>query len=259
MFISLDDGETFYDCSVTAGSASCVVLDPVLFSNVETLDVVAYDLPELAWLTVLTRQVGLQPTRLDRDRKDGSDAQDDAVPSGADRGGPRRTLLFLVPTSVGGAANYVQVTGNSMYPTLRQGDVVLLTRDDRYQVGDIIAYKSNSSAVRWSSTGSPPYINGRYAARRPQRLHRPVRTVRSGHPRQAGQVRLPGAATVTQRLTEVTGMVVLIFGVGAIMMIRPRSPHGRHRRRAMKDGSRQTLSGTRRPELRIQQDRSDGG
>ena len=44
VFISLDDGETFYDCSVTAGSASCIVTDPVLFSNVETLDVVAYDL-----------------------------------------------------------------------------------------------------------------------------------------------------------------------------------------------------------------------
>ncbi|MCB0981541.1 MAG: signal peptidase I [Ilumatobacteraceae bacterium] len=144
-------------------------------------------------------------------------------------------LLFLVPTSVGGAASYVQVTGNSMYPTLRQGDVVLLTRDDRYQVGDIIAYKSEllgGEVVIHRITAVRP--NGRYATQGDHNdfIDQYEPSVQDILGKQA--VRLPGAATVTQRLTGVTGMVVLIFGVGAIMMIRPRSPHGRHRRRAMR-------------------------
>ncbi|MCB9380373.1 MAG: signal peptidase I [Acidimicrobiaceae bacterium] len=144
-------------------------------------------------------------------------------------------LLFLVPTSVGGAASYVQVTGNSMYPTLRQGDVVLLTRDDRYAVGDIIAYKSQllgGEVVIHRIIAIHP--GGRYATQGDNNnfidQYEPVVTDILGKQ----SVRLPGAANVTQRLTGVTGMVVLILGVGAIMMIRPRSPHARHRRRAMR-------------------------
>lgn len=144
-------------------------------------------------------------------------------------------LLFLVPTSVGGAASYVQVTGNSMYPTLRQGDVVLLTRDDRYAVGDIIAYKSEllgGEVVIHRIIAIRP--GGHYATQGDNNnfidQYEPVVTDILGKQ----SVRLPGAANVTQRLTGVTGMVVLILGVGAIMMIRPRSPHARHRRRAMR-------------------------
>ena len=51
-------------------------------------------------------------------------------------------LLAFVPSGAGGAADYVTVTGSSMSPTLETGDTVMLTRQDHYAVGDIIAYRS---------------------------------------------------------------------------------------------------------------------
>ncbi len=51
-------------------------------------------------------------------------------------------LLAFVPSSAGGAANYVTVTGNSMSPTLVAGDTVMLNRHDGYSVGEVIAYRS---------------------------------------------------------------------------------------------------------------------
>ena len=51
-------------------------------------------------------------------------------------------LLAFVPSSAGGATNYVTVTGSSMSPTLKAGDMVMLTRHDQYAVGDVVAYRS---------------------------------------------------------------------------------------------------------------------
>lgn len=52
-------------------------------------------------------------------------------------------ILFAVaPTSAGGAASYVTVTGNSMSPTFHSGDTVMLARHSNYEVGQIIAYRS---------------------------------------------------------------------------------------------------------------------
>ena len=49
--------------------------------------------------------------------------------------------VLLAPTSIGGPASYVWVSGTSMEPTLRTGDFVVLRRADSYQVGDIVAYR----------------------------------------------------------------------------------------------------------------------
>lgn len=51
-------------------------------------------------------------------------------------------LLVFVPSSAGGAANYVTVTGNSMSPTLEPGDTVMVSRHDHYAIGDVVAYRS---------------------------------------------------------------------------------------------------------------------
>jgi signal peptidase len=51
-------------------------------------------------------------------------------------------LLAVAPASAGGTASYVTVTGNSMLPTFHSGDTVMLARRSEYEVGQIIAYRS---------------------------------------------------------------------------------------------------------------------
>ena len=48
--------------------------------------------------------------------------------------------LFLRPTSLGGPAGYVSVSGTSMQPTLGAGDLVVTLRQDTYSVGDVVTY-----------------------------------------------------------------------------------------------------------------------
>lgn len=49
--------------------------------------------------------------------------------------------LGLAPVSVGGDFSYVVVNGNSMEPYLHTGDIVLLRRDERYGLGEVVAYR----------------------------------------------------------------------------------------------------------------------
>ncbi len=50
-------------------------------------------------------------------------------------------FVFLRPVSLGGPADYVIVSGFSMEPTLRTGDVVVAFRQGSYAVGDVIVYR----------------------------------------------------------------------------------------------------------------------
>lgn len=50
-------------------------------------------------------------------------------------------LLVLRPQAVGGPAAYITVAGVSMEPTLRAGDLVVMTRADVYEPGDVVAYR----------------------------------------------------------------------------------------------------------------------
>jgi signal peptidase I len=50
-------------------------------------------------------------------------------------------LLLLRPTALGGPASYVFVTGVSMEPTLRTGDLVVLHEADAYAPGDVVAFR----------------------------------------------------------------------------------------------------------------------
>jgi signal peptidase I len=49
--------------------------------------------------------------------------------------------LVLRPQALGGPAGYVLVSGTSMEPKYHTGDMVLVSRQSRYQVGDVIAYR----------------------------------------------------------------------------------------------------------------------
>jgi signal peptidase I len=50
-------------------------------------------------------------------------------------------FVLFAPTSIGGPASYVWVSGTSMEPTLRTGDFVVLRRADTYRVGDVVAFR----------------------------------------------------------------------------------------------------------------------
>ncbi len=55
--------------------------------------------------------------------------------------------VFFRPASLGGPAGYVMVTGVSMEPTIHDGDFVLTRAQDRYKIGDIVAFDVDGSIV----------------------------------------------------------------------------------------------------------------
>lgn len=52
--------------------------------------------------------------------------------------------VFLAPPWLGGMMTYATVKGDSMEPTLLEGDLVVLARSDEYEIGDVIAYRVSS-------------------------------------------------------------------------------------------------------------------
>lgn len=55
-------------------------------------------------------------------------------------------VLFR-PGVLGGSATYVLVSGTSMQPTFYTGDLVIVRRQNDYQTGDVIAYKTTNGLV----------------------------------------------------------------------------------------------------------------
>lgn len=49
--------------------------------------------------------------------------------------------VMLRPTMLGGPTTYLIISGISMEPTFFDGDLVLVTRQAQYDVGDVIAYE----------------------------------------------------------------------------------------------------------------------
>ena len=50
-------------------------------------------------------------------------------------------VLFLRPQALGGPAAYVIVSGKSMEPTLKNGDLVVALEKSTYELGDVVAYR----------------------------------------------------------------------------------------------------------------------
>ena len=56
-------------------------------------------------------------------------------------------LVLFRPASLGGPAGYVMVSGVSMEPTIQDGDFVLTRAQDRYELGDIVAFDVDGRIV----------------------------------------------------------------------------------------------------------------
>jgi signal peptidase len=56
-------------------------------------------------------------------------------------------FFVLRPTSLGGPAGYVLVSGTSMDPTYRTGDLVITQRQSTYQRGDIVEFRVKNALV----------------------------------------------------------------------------------------------------------------
>ncbi len=71
-------------------------------------------------------------------------------------------FVLLAPTFLGGPATYVRVTGESMEPTLRSGDLVVARVQSTYGKGDIVAFRpprhtgGRSTAVIHRIVGGSP-------------------------------------------------------------------------------------------------------
>jgi signal peptidase I len=50
---------------------------------------------------------------------------------------------LIAPTQLGGRISYVNVRGISMQPTLYTGDLMVLRRQDAYEIGQIVAFTSD--------------------------------------------------------------------------------------------------------------------
>ena len=56
--------------------------------------------------------------------------------------------VWLRPESLGGRTGYMLVGGQSMVPTLRGGDLVVVRRQAEYKVGDVVAYRIPAGVFR---------------------------------------------------------------------------------------------------------------
>jgi signal peptidase I len=56
--------------------------------------------------------------------------------------------IWLRPEFLGGRVDYVIVGGQSMLPTLRGGDLVVVERESSYRVGDVVAYRIPNGVFR---------------------------------------------------------------------------------------------------------------
>jgi signal peptidase I len=57
-------------------------------------------------------------------------------------------MIWLRPQSLGGRAGYIIVSGSSMRPTLVPGDLVVVRRDQRYRIGQVVTYRIPSGDFR---------------------------------------------------------------------------------------------------------------
>lgn len=56
-------------------------------------------------------------------------------------------VFLLRPTTLGGSAAYIIISGKSMQPTIQSGDLALTRAQPSYRIGDIVAFREQGGIV----------------------------------------------------------------------------------------------------------------
>ncbi len=131
-------------------------------------------------------------------------------------------LLLLAPTSLGGPLSLIWVSGVSMEPTLHTGDLAVLYREDRYGVGDIVAFE-----IPEGGTVIHRVIEvetGGYRFRGDNRQHDDPWTLSETWIRGRQIVSIPEAAHVMSYLGQPWVMAVLVAGLVVLARLRGSEP-----------------------------------
>lgn len=139
--------------------------------------------------------------------------------------------FLLAPERLGGTAAYVQVQGTSMLPTLHTGDLLVLRANDRYAIGDVVAYRSDMAGAvvvhrvigidgdRYVMKGDNNDFLDRYHPANAEILGREV-------------VRIPGGARLADLAASPTYVVIALATVaGLVVLAASAGPSTRRRRR----------------------------
>jgi signal peptidase len=137
-------------------------------------------------------------------------------------------VVVLAPTTVGGAATYVIVSGDSMKPTFSDGDLVVVRQSD-YAVGEIVAFETGQGLVIHRIVGGSVesgFVMQGDNKENPDPWHPTEDAIVGKHFAQ-----IPGAGRWTQAVTgNPVWFGALIGGLGSLMVWSPRRK--RHRRGA---------------------------
>jgi signal peptidase I len=123
---------------------------------------------------------------------------------------------LLAPIPFGGQAAYVIVSGQSMEPLFRRGDLVILRQSESYEVGDVVTYRHPSIGPiihRIIGRADAGYVfQGDNNA-----------WVDEYHPAQDELIgklwlHVPRAGTLVERLRSPAGMAVLVAVMGGVVM-----------------------------------------
>jgi signal peptidase I len=130
-------------------------------------------------------------------------------------------VVVFRPTFLGGQTGYTLVSGDSMYPTFHNGDLIFTRARDSYAPGDVIAFRVGGG----HATVIHRIVGG--SARRGYVTQGDNRdTVDSWRPKPddvigVAHVRVPYGGTVIGRLKGPLGLALLAAGIAAILLWPP--------------------------------------
>lgn len=148
--------------------------------------------------------------------------------------------VFLRPTFLGGDTTYVIVSGTSMEPTLRAGDLVLARRRTAYAVGDVVVYGARPEGAAADKLIIHRIVGGSardgYVLRGDNRDRRDVWRPRSGDVRGALVIGIPAVGAVLAKLQEPRFLTAALAGVLVFLVVTALAGEPRHRRRRLDGG-----------------------
>lgn len=136
-------------------------------------------------------------------------------------------VVLLRPVGLGGPASYIVVSGSSMEPGLRTGDLVIVVQQDAYALGQIVAFRVDSAIVLHrivGGSGASGFVVRGDNRTQPD-LWKPLPAEILG----AAQLHLPGIGRLTAQLRQPL-ILGLLFGTIAFALVwssgRPGRTHG---------------------------------